>query len=568
MRLSDCKVLIVGAGPTGLMLALELARQNISFCIIDKNSNVSTIMKASAISSVALEGFDDFNYQKPFQDKGVFTHALSIYYENKPAMHIPWVGIESKYPNYCLLGQNYVEKFQEDLLNQLGQNVHWNVTLVDFVDEESQVKATLNDGDADFTIACDYIIGCDGAHSKVRKLASFNQKGKEYPSHYIIADVKVEGDFSKSDWYFFLANKGFSSIGALPNDRWGILLSLPNDVTFKKDETPSLEFVQSLFDQLSPIGAKLSDPFWISHFHTYLKSVKERKKGRVILCGDAAHQVSPLTSLGMNSGMLDARNLGWKLALVCQEVSPQSILDTYSIEQNQTLKDVKRLSDANERSFAMIGVLTRELRDHLTAIILNLEPAMKLFGGILSQTATSFNKNDFVDEFLGLPIHLTKSSHLSEHDNCFGTWLDFGKGPSAGSRAPDVQGVGNTPSQQENWLYDDLLQGLHCLIVFLGCEDYHQDTIESLNEILHDIEQNYSKWIRTLVITPSDTQPHFINTKGKIRYDTELLAHKRYGASGACLYLVRPDRFIGFRSMPPRLDKLQAYLGKLFRHKT
>ncbi|WP_161634056.1 FAD-dependent monooxygenase [Legionella lansingensis] len=152
----------------------------------------------------------------------------------------------------------------------------------------------------------------------MRQNNTFISKGKKYPSHYIIADVLVEGNFNPEHWYFFLAKHGFASISGLPDKRWGVLVSLPKkEALYERGKQPTLDELQSYFDNLSAIPGKLSDLRWISHFHTYLKSVDNRKQGRVILCGDAAHQVSPLTSLGMNSGLLYAGNLGWKLALVC-----------------------------------------------------------------------------------------------------------------------------------------------------------------------------------------------------------------------------------------------------------
>ena len=205
MTLRDSQVLIVGAGPTGLMLALELARQQISFTIIDKKSHVSQVMKATAISSVALEGFDDFNFCKPFEETAVFTHALSIFYEGKTALHIPWVGIESKYPNYCLIGQNHVEQIQESFLNELGHQVQWDVSLIDFKNNQDNVCVTLESNGRKKECVFDYVTGCDGAHSLVRDLAKIEIQGKKYPDHYVIADVKIEGDFKKNDWYFFLS---------------------------------------------------------------------------------------------------------------------------------------------------------------------------------------------------------------------------------------------------------------------------------------------------------------------------------------------------------------------------
>ena len=219
------------------------------------------------------------------------------------------------------------------------------------------------------------------------------------------------------------------------------------------------------------------------------------------------------------------------------------------------------LSDANERSFNMIGTFTSEIRNHLTSLILNFEPAVKFFGGVLSQTSLSIKKSPIVDEFLGLPIHLDQSKHINWHDQCFTSWIEFGRGPSAGDRAPDIEGL-EDQSSKRRWLFDNLLNGKHGLLIFLGCDDYHQIVFENVNQLLKSLNQGYDGWINPVVISQSNEVPEQIDSKVRVIYDKRRLAHKRYGAQGPCLYLIRPDRFIGFRSMPPSWNKLSEYLSQ------
>ncbi|OCH99026.1 hypothetical protein A8135_09785 [Legionella jamestowniensis] len=560
---SATEVLIVGAGPTGLMLALELARQKINFRIIDKKSETSQHIKATAISSVALEGFDDFDYATPFIKTGNATHALVVYAENKLITHAPWVGIESKYPCYFLIGQNYVEKFQEQLLKQLGAHVEWGVELKNYVDKENFIEASVQ-GQQTELIHCNYLIGCDGSHSVVRQKGNFVSKGKEYPSHYMVADIVVHGDFNPGHWYFFLAKTGFASISGLPDNRWGVLVSLPKTEVYEKGRQPTLEELQQYFDELSPIPGQLSDPRWISHFHTYRKSVNTRQKGRVILCGDAAHQVSPLTSLGMNSGLLDARNLGWKLALECQGVAAKGLLESYSKEQEQTIKPAKLLSDMNEQSFSMTGIISREYRDHLTELMMQLEPAQKYFGGLLSQTKIRMTKSPIVDEFIGLPIHWSSTQHLSENSSCLLAWAEFGKGPRAGERAPNMYAATTSQQGTTQWLFEKRLAGKHGLFIFLTSNNPSEDLKKTVHELLENIKMQYGSWINSYLVV--DKESTIENTGlAEIIVDKDNKIHERYGAAGECLYLIRPDQFVGFRSIPLRWDKLQSYLQTIFK---
>ncbi|MGQ3889286.1 FAD-dependent monooxygenase [Legionella sp. CNM-1927-20] len=556
-------VLIVGAGPTGLMLALELARQKINFRIIDKKSQTSQIIKATALSSIALEGFDDFGYASPFTHVGNATQALVIYAEGKMIAHAPWTGIESKYPNYFLIGQNYIERFQEQLLNQLGSQVEWQVELKNFIDAGEYVQANLR-GKQEEVINCRYLIGCDGAHSLVQKQARFTvNKSKKYPSHYIVADVIVQGDFNPKHWYIFLANEGFASLGCLPDNRWGVLISLPKAGNYEEGQQPTLNELQNYFDALSPIPGKLSDPRWISHFHTYLKLVNNRRKGRIILCGDAAHQVSPLTSLGMNSGLLDARNLGWKLALQCQGVAADGLLNSYEEEQKQTIKSARLLSDLNEKSFAMTGPLSREYRDHVTGLMMQMGPVRRYFGSLLSQSNVRITKSSIIDEYIRTPIHWPFTRHRGQDKSCLREWVKFAKGLHVGERAPDVYAAVLNKGGPVQWLFADRLAGRHGLFIFLSKSTLPADITEEIDTILENIHQ-YNLWINLYLVIDKECE-FKVQWDTRVIFDEENKIHKRYGAISECLYLIRPDRIIGFRSMPPRWDKLELYLKKIFK---
>ncbi|WP_419419926.1 FAD-dependent monooxygenase [Legionella sp. D16C41] len=559
-------VLIVGAGPTGLMLGLELARQKINFRIIDKKAQTSQVIKATALSSIALEGFDDFDYATPFIKVGNATQALVVYAEGKMAAHTPWSGIESKYPGYFLIGQNYIERFQEQLLNQLSAQVEWNTELKGLLEQGESIQANIQKSNQAELINCSYLIGCDGAHSLVQQQAQFAiDQGKKYPSHYLVADVALKGDFNPKHWYLFLAKNGFASVGSLPDNRWGILVSLPKTKTYEIGQQPTLLELQHYFDELSPIAGKLTNPRWLSHFHTYLQVIKNRRKGRVILCGDAAHQVSPLTSLGMNSGLMDARNLGWKLALQCQGFAADSLLDSYSVEQTQTLKSAKLLSDLNEKSFAMTGLISREYRDHVTGLMMRLAPVTRYFGGLLSQSTVRITKSSITAESIGLPFHRPFTSHQAQAEPDLQAWVNFGKGLSLGQRAPDVFAAKFTKTDTPQWLFKDGLAGKHGLFIFLANRPLWPEMTQAINVIMQNIEQSYGAWINLYLIVKEENYKSKFPYNVKVIFDEDNKIHKRYGASGACLYLIRPDRFIGFRSIPPRWDKLEIYLSKIFK---
>ncbi|MEK6249375.1 MAG: FAD-dependent monooxygenase [Planctomycetales bacterium] len=562
MAANHIDVLIIGAGPTGLMLACELARAGVSFRIIDRKEGTSKFIKATALSGFSLEIFADFDYVDRFIETGVQIDCISFYTEGKLKVDAPWFGAFDRFPFYFIIGQKYVEKFQEELLTSLGGQIEWNTELVGLdglAMSDETVQATVTSGQQEKTINAKYVIGCDGSRSMVREWAAIEMQKKKYPDHYIIADVDLEADLQKHQWYFFALKHGFLSVAPLPEGRWGILYSLPRGQEYARGETPTLSDVQEALE-LAPLPMKSRNPEWISHFHTVLGKVDRRRSGRAILCGDAAHQVSPLTALGMNSGILDARNLGWKLAAVIRGAD-DILFDSYEIEQEQTIQKIRQLSNISERGYNPTGWITRESRDHLMPMLLALGPVQRSYGATLAQADATFSNSPITKQHVGKPVHGRQATHLSDEGWCIKAWAHFGRGPHPGHLAPNLQGIVTEKDRQPAWLYDSILHGKHSMILFLGQCPLSDRCASNLAEIVSSTLSTYSDYVSALCLSVDEQIPENLATcKGLVTaHDPDSILHNSYGAYGDCIYIVRPDGFVGFRCLPPVADRIAEY---------
>lgn len=256
----------------------------------------------------------------------------------------------------------------------------------------------------------------------------------------------------------------------------------------------------------------------------------------------------------MNTGIQDAFSLGWMLAYVLRGFAGPALLDTYGPERLEAKALRAKVSDSNETLFAERSHLKQHLRNAAYRVIGQFEPLIDTMLERNFQMRLGFRKSPGVREFAGLPAHLT-APHDLEHGTCMAEWLAFGRGPRAGDRAPNAELSGEDGSTTR--LFDLLAHPCHDLLVFTGTEPLHDQTTQQIESLVRLVAEKYAEWMRTHVIA-ADGAPEFSATTWRDRTGT---ASKRYGARGACVYLVRPDGYVGFRSLPPDPARLKEYVS-------
>jgi 2-polyprenyl-6-methoxyphenol hydroxylase-like FAD-dependent oxidoreductase len=317
-------VLIVGAGPTGLTLALDLTRRRISCRLIEAASTPFEGSRGKGIQPRTLEIFDDLGaidaivaagalYPKLRIHLGPFSlRAGSLGSSKRPTESVP-------YPNLWMVPQARTELILRERLRALGGEVEFGKALATFTQNEHGVEATLSTGEM---VRADFLVGADGGHSTVRKALGLRLEGEAVDENpMLVADVEIEG-LDRRDWHFWPFAKG-GMIGLCP---------LPNTSLFQfTSEAKTVAVgIEGLVRKVT--GRRVERVAWSSIYQPAVRMVDRYRVGRVFLAGDAAHVHPPAGGQGLNTGVQDAYNLGWKLAHVARG-GPDSLLDTYEAER-------------------------------------------------------------------------------------------------------------------------------------------------------------------------------------------------------------------------------------------
>jgi 2-polyprenyl-6-methoxyphenol hydroxylase-like FAD-dependent oxidoreductase len=359
------QVLIVGAGPVGLTMAAELARYGVSVEIIDKAAARTDKSKALVLWSRTLELLDRAGCCEAFIAAGHRVEAANIIAGGARIGHIDLSTAKSPYRYALMLPQSDTERLLEAHLNRLQVAVERQVEAISFTAAENGVSTLVRRADGrEETLESEWLIGCDGAHSTVRHGLNLSFAGDTLQSDWMLADVHLQGyPFPPSELATYWHEDGVIVAFPITPERFRIIADLGRSEG-AVPANPTLDQVQAIIDRRGPGGMIVSDPIWLSAFRINERKVSDYRSGRVFLAGDAAHVHSPAGGQGMNTGMQDAFNLAWKLALVCRNICPDALLESYSAER----------SAVGDQVLEAAGRLTRvaTLKSHSAQIVRNL----------------------------------------------------------------------------------------------------------------------------------------------------------------------------------------------------
>ncbi|HEY3909530.1 MAG TPA: FAD-dependent monooxygenase [Stellaceae bacterium] len=513
-------VLIVGAGPTGLVMAHELARGGVNCRVIDKRAQRSTHSKAIAIHSRTLETFELMQIVDDFLAAGQRIAGVGIHGEHGPIAHIGFGALDTRYPYVLGVPQDETERILEEHMARHGIRVERNTELVWLTPHDSGVRAQLRIEDRVGEVEADWLIGCDGPHSTVREELAIPFAGSTYPELFVLADVKIEADFDHAEARVYLHPDGALAFFPLPEDRWRLIVTnSPADW----QQEPSLGQCQALVDERAPGGIRLSDPRWTSVFRIHRREAAQFRRGRIFLAGDAAHIHSPVGGQGMNAGICDAVNLAWKLSLALSGAHSPKLLDSYEAERKPVDEAVIRQTDRATRLVSLHGSVTRFMRDHLMSLLTRLPSVEERIGEAVSGTAVNYRQSPIVEDH---PIG--------------------GTGPHAGDRAPDAV-VSTVRGGASLRLGQLVAEHRHVLLLITD------DSVE-----LPPAPPEFPGYpLAVYRVSPSGIQGGEL-----IDCNSEIAAH--YGSAPAA-YLIRPDGYIGFRCLAGDMPaRLQHYLADLF----
>jgi 2-polyprenyl-6-methoxyphenol hydroxylase-like FAD-dependent oxidoreductase len=391
----ETEVLIVGAGPTGLVLAIWLARRGIKVRILDKTAEPGTTSRALAVQARTLELYRQLGFAQDVVKAGLELAAVNLWAEGKKAAHIAFgqqgVG-QSPFPYGLIYPQDEHERFLIARLEELGVRVERETELVDFEETGEGVVARLNDS----TCVCAFIAGCDGAHSTVRQKLGIGFPGGTYEHLFYVADVEASGPLMDRELHVSVDESDFAAVFPLKEQGRARLIGTIRPEAERDREGLGWDDVSK--GLLQRLRVDVQRVNWFSTYHVHHRVASRFRQGRAFLLGDAAHIHSPVGGQGMNTGIGDAVNLAWKLAAVLRGRARAGILDSYEPER---IAFARRLVATTDRVFQFIsrrGSVAAQVRVHVVpralSALFRLDALRRLMFRIVSQTAIDYRDSD------------------------------------------------------------------------------------------------------------------------------------------------------------------------------
>lgn len=385
-------VLVVGAGPVGLTLAVELVRYGVSVRVIEKAPSRTTLSKALVVWSRTLELIERMGCATAFVSAGHKCFGARIFANNKEIGHIKFDGLATPYPFALMLPQSETERLLEEQLASYGVAVERGVELESFNETETGVMAVLRDAaGGERMVESTWLAGCDGAHSTVRHGLGMEFGGTTFHTDWILGDVHLENPPHPEEVAIVWHTEGILALFPIAPGRHRILADVGRSQDTTRRPDPDLAEIQHLLDRRGPGGMTASDPTWLSAFRINERKVMNYRGGRVFLAGDAAHVHSPAGGQGMNTGMQDACNLAWKLALVCRgEAGELPLLDSYSIERSRIADEVLKGTGRMSSVALLKGSIQQDIRNHVAALIFGIAPFLEAAANAISELTVAY----------------------------------------------------------------------------------------------------------------------------------------------------------------------------------
>jgi 2-polyprenyl-6-methoxyphenol hydroxylase-like FAD-dependent oxidoreductase len=394
----DGDVLIVGAGPTGLVLALFLARQGIRVRIVDKTAGPGTTSRALAVQARTLEFYAQIGLADTVDVRGRRVPAFNLWVAGRRRARAVLgeigAGI-SPFPFALIFPQDEHEQLLVERLRDLGIEVQRQTTLVDFSEVDGGIRARLEMADGRQSVCtAAFIAGCDGAHSRVREALGIGFPGGTYEHTFYVADVEGSGASIDGEIHVDFDRADFLAVFPLKRDGHARLVGTVKPDAARDRDLTWEDVSRTAIDHLRMRVARVN---WFSTYRVHHRVANAFRGGRAFLAGDAAHIHSPVGGQGMNTGIGDAVNLSWKLAAVLQRRADAALLDTYEPER---IAFARRLVATTDQGFVGVtssSTLARVFRMDLVPVILpalfRLPSTRRFFFRTVSQTGIEYRQS-------------------------------------------------------------------------------------------------------------------------------------------------------------------------------
>ncbi len=508
---TDTSVVIVGAGPTGLMLAAVLQRYNIPFRIIDKKTEPTKTSNALGLQARTLELLDDLGLVEPFLKEGRKIEGANLFTDGSHIANIDLTTIDCRYNYIIIMPQSMTEKVLSEHLEKNKITIERGCELTDLTEQEKNVAVSIKKEDGTLEkFTTDWLVACDGSHSIVRKLTNSEFKGDDISQQFILADISAKEDATKpianNKVSSFFSSLGILAIFPMPSGEYRIVANLN-----KKIESPTLQDIQKIVADRSAHQLEVKDSSWISTFWIHSKVIENMRHGNIFFAGDAAHIHSPVGGQGMNTGMQDAYNLGWKLAYVINKKAHHNLLASYQAERHPIVKNIVNQTERMTKMMLVNNPIIRTLRKLIIKPLLGCKKINRKLAMQMSQLSLCYNKSPII-----------------HYDSVISS-----RSPAPGENLPNVGAFTKNAKHQ--------------LLIFSGIRPT-KEIEKEIKALAEKIKHQYSDIIDIEIISET----------------TDFPIHRRFNVERSALCLLRPDKYIAFTSN--RLDEkgLEKYLKQYF----
>jgi 2-polyprenyl-6-methoxyphenol hydroxylase-like FAD-dependent oxidoreductase len=534
----DTDVLIVGAGPTGLALAAQLRRFGVRFRLIDRSLDRTRESRALGVQARTLEILQTIGLGEQLAARGRRGGRVVLHFGGRstPEIRLGDIGAaDTRFPFILFVSQAETEALLGSWLEESGVAIERGVELVSLSASAGGVACRLRGRDGvEETLQVRHVAGCDGAHSVVRRSIGVAFEGDRYPQDFVLGDVRITSEITPDAMHAFAQGQGMAIFFPLREPApWRVIAMDVSGATRDGGADPGVELtveqLQPIVDRATGGAVRIESAAWLSRFRLHHRQAAHYRVGRIFLAGDAAHIHSPVGAQGMNTGIQDAWNLGWKLALVLRGEVREELLESYEAERWPVGHFLLRVTD---RAFGLVtrfnsgGAVATWVRRVLVGSLMRIV------------TPSSWVRRKAFHFVSQLGIRYRRSPAVSEGVP------RLAEGPRAGDRLPDAR---LSRDGQATSLHDVVSPPCFHLLLCGDATQWNAAAATSLGEryrglvAVHRIDRR--------------AQP------GTLADDAGEVS-ARLGVRTAALYLVRPDGHIAFRSGGADLAGVSAYLNR------
>lgn len=389
---TETQVLIVGAGPSGLMMAHELMRFGLRPKIIEKDLERSPYSRAIGVQIRTLEIFKSLGLYEALASRAQTVGGVEIYAEGRKPVKISIEQSSLEFVRPHIIDEPHTEKVLENALQAMGLKVSRGVELLGLKQNQESVTASLKINDQIVEEEFAYIVGADGAHSMVRKSMANQFLGDAYEDAFILADATCSSSLAPDCFRVFFKGKRFLAMIPMFGPNHYRLISVRRNDLNKEGPKPTIEEFKTLIKELLPFSFEIKEHSWVSRFFVQCRSARYYQAGRLFLVGDAAHIHSPAGGQGMNTGLQDSFNLAWKLFLTIKGRARPQLLESYQLERKPVGDFLIERTDRLFKFMVKSSIWARLLRRWvLPKMARSIEMRQKFFN-ILSQTSICYHE--------------------------------------------------------------------------------------------------------------------------------------------------------------------------------